>query len=57
MSIKDFAADFDARTGLALGECKADDSAQAKAQGMCGGGLNCAGGGGRCSYGSRCSGN
>lgn len=56
MSIKDFAADFDARAGLALGEYKADDSAQAKAHGMCGGGLNCAGGGGQCGGGLNCTG-
>lgn len=56
MSIKDFTADFDARAGLALGECKADDSAQAKAQGRCGFGAGCAGGGGQCGFGAGCAG-
>ncbi len=42
MSIKDFAGDFDAKTGLALGECKTDTT-QAKAYGICSGGYNFSG--------------
>lgn len=60
MSIKDFTvADFDTQTGLTLGESKVDeatDDAQSKAQGMCGTGLNCTGGGGQCGTRLRCAG-
>ena len=56
MSIKDFKIDFDAQKSLALGEYKADENIQAKAQGMCGTGLQCAGGGGQCGFGVRCTG-
>ena len=46
MSIKDFKIDFDSKSGLALGEYKADtnDDEQSKAQGACGFGVGCAGG-------------
>ena len=58
MSIKDFAADFDPKTSLALGECKVEDATQtqSKAQGACGFGVGCAGGGGQCGFGVRCAG-
>ena len=55
MTIKDFVADFDAKSGLTFGEYKADD-AQAKAYGMCGSGYNCSGGGGQCGASYECAG-
>lgn len=60
MSIKDFAVEFDAQAGLMLGQTVADettdDNAQSKAQGMCGTGYRCTGGGGMCGTGYRCAG-
>lgn len=59
MAIKDFAAEFDAQAGLTFGEYKTDDAtdaAQSKAQGMCGTGYRCSGGGGMCGTGYQCSG-
>ena len=56
MSIKDFKIDFDSKAGLAFGEHKAEENVQAKAQGMCGTGYQCAGGGGQCGTGYRCAG-
>lgn len=60
MSIKDFTvADFDTQTGLTLGESKVDEAtndAQPKAQGRCGFGAGCAGGGGQCGFGAGCAG-
>ncbi len=56
MSIKDFKIDFDSKTGLMLGEYKFNDTAKAKAYGVCSYGSECGGGGGQCSYGSQCSG-
>ena len=59
MSIKDFkGVAFDSKSGLTLGEHKADNTndAQSKAQGICGSGFNCAGGGGYCGGGFNCAG-
>ncbi len=58
MSIKDFKISAaDASKGLTVGEYKdATEKVQAKVQGMCGAGLNCAGGGGMCGAGLNCAG-
>lgn len=56
MSIKDFKLSaVDASAGLSLGEY-ADKIVDSKAYGYCGGGVQCAGGGGMCGGGVNCAG-
>lgn len=57
MSLKDFKLSaVDASQGLSLGECAISEKISAKVHGTCGGGFNCAGGGGQCGGGFNCPG-
>ena len=47
---------FDDSKGLGIAKNKQDNQNSAKAYAMCGGGLNCSGGGGQCGGGLNCSG-
>lgn len=59
MSIKDFKISaVDSSKGLSIGEYKdaAEEKILSKADGRCGVGMNCAGGGGQCGVGMNCAG-
>ena len=57
MSLKDFKISaVDSSQGLSLGEYSISEKISAKANGRCGYGAGCSGGGGQCGYGAGCSG-
>ncbi len=57
MSFKDFKfSQLDQNAGICFGANEHVDEKESKVYGMCGGGLNCSGGGGMCGGGLNCSG-